>query len=119
VQARLPRLLLGLVIALALAEAARQGWGAVLSERLAADAGGQAVARTVLIVALALAAAWLASRGLPELAWLAWPLAALLGLKLLAQDVRTGRPATLVLSLGLGGALLILLPRLLRARERS
>jgi hypothetical protein len=118
-QARLPRLLLGLVVALALAEAARQAFDAALSERLAADAGAQAVARTVLIVALALAAARLASRGLPELAWLAWPLAALLGLKLLGQDVRTGRPATLVLSLGLGGALLILLPRLLRARGRS
>jgi hypothetical protein len=41
------------------------------------------------------------------------------GLKLLLQDVREGRPATLVLSLALYGALLILLPRLLRTRERT
>jgi len=117
--ARLPRLLLALVLTLALAEVGRVALEGMLGDRLAADAGARAVARTFVIVALALAAAGLARRGLPELAWVAWPLVALLAVKLLAQDLRTGRPATLVLSLGAGGALLILLPRLLRARERD
>jgi hypothetical protein len=40
------------------------------------------------------------------------------GLKLLLQDLREGRPATLVLSLALYGAVLLLAPRLLRPGER-
>jgi hypothetical protein len=40
------------------------------------------------------------------------------GLKLVAQDLPTGRPATLVPSLALYGAALLLAPRLLRASER-
>ena len=113
------RLLLALVAVLSLAEAARGATGAALGPRLALDAGTEAVARSAVLVALALGLAWLARRGQPELAWLVYPLLALGAVKLLLHDVRTGRPATLVLSLGLYGSLLILLPRLLKARERS
>jgi uncharacterized membrane-anchored protein len=74
---------------------------------------------SALVAALALAAAWLARRGQPELAWLAYPLTALLGARLLLLDLPAGRPAASVLSLGLCGALLVVLPRLLRAGERT
>jgi hypothetical protein len=116
--ARWPRLLLALLVVLSLAEAARGALTATLGTWLTTDAGAQAVARSAVLVALVLALAWLAPRGLPELAWLVYPLVAVGGLKLLLQDVRAGRPATLVASLGLYGSLLILLPRLLKARER-
>jgi hypothetical protein len=117
--ARWPRLLLALLVVLSLAEAARLALTATLGPRLAADAGAQAVARSAVLLALVLALAWLAPRGLPELAWLVYSLVAVGGLRLLLQDVRAGRPATLVASLGLYGSLLILLPRLLKARERG
>jgi hypothetical protein len=116
---RLPRLLLALVVVLALAEAARGVLGATLGSWLAADTGAQAVAGSAVLVALVLGLAWLAQRGQGELVWLVYPLVAAGALKLLLQDVRAGRPATLVASLGLYGSLLILLPRLLRARERA
>ena len=48
-----------------------------------------------------------------------YALVALGAVKLLLHDVRAGRPATLVASLGLYGSLLILLPRLAKPRERS
>jgi hypothetical protein len=116
---RLPRLLLALVVVLALAEAARGMLGATLGSWLAADTGAQAVAGSAVLVALVLGLAWLAQRGLGELVWLVYPLVAVGALKLLLQDVRAGRPATLVASLGLYGSLLILLPRLLKVRERA
>jgi hypothetical protein len=116
--ARLPRLLLALVVVLALAEAVRGALALALGTWLAADTGVQAVARSAVLVALVLGLAWLAARGQPELAWLVYPLVGVGALKLLLQDVRAGRPATLVASLGLYGALLILLPRLLKPRER-
>ena len=103
---------------LALAEGARVGLAAALGSWLAADAGAQAVARSAVLVALVLALAWLAPRGQPELAPLVYPLVAIGALKLLLQDLQAGRPATLVASFGLYGALLILLPRLQR-REPS
>ena len=69
---------------------------------------------TVLAVtALVLAAAGRRA-GREELVWLVYPVLALGGLKLLAQDVPQGRPATLVLSFAAYGAALILAPRLLR-----
>jgi hypothetical protein len=114
-----PRLLLALVSVLSLAEAARLALASALGARLAADAGGQAVARSAVLVLLVLALAWLTQRGMRELVFLVYPLVAVGGLKLLLQDLRAGRPATLVLSLGVYGALLILVPRLLRTRERT
>jgi len=116
--ARLPRLLLALVAVLSLAEAARGALAATLGPRLALDAGAEAVARSAVLVALVLGLAWLA-RGQPELVWLVYALVAAGAVKLLLHDVRAGRPATLVASLGLYGSLLILLPRLAKPRERS
>jgi hypothetical protein len=118
VAARLPRLLLALVVVLALAEAVCGALAVTLGSVLAADPGAQAVARSAVLVALVLGLAWLAPRGQPELGWLVYPLVAVGALKLLLQDVRAGRPATLVASLGLYGLLLILLPRLLKPRVR-
>ncbi|MDR3719612.1 MAG: hypothetical protein P4K98_12485 [Bryobacteraceae bacterium] len=73
--------------------------------------------RTALITALALAAAW---SGLHwrrrELAWLAYPLMALSGFKLITEDFQQGRSLTLFASLIFFGGGLILLPRLLRRR---
>jgi hypothetical protein len=43
------------------------------------------------------------------------PLVALGGVKLLLQDLRDGRPATLVVSLALYGAVLVLAPRLMKS----
>jgi len=70
-----------------------------------------------VLVAIVLGLAWLAPRGLPELVWLVYALVAVGGLRLLLQDLRAGRPATFVASLGLYGTLLILLPRLLKPHE--
>ena len=117
--ARFPRLLLALVSVLSLTAAVQSGLASVLGARLAADPGAQAVARSAVLVGLVLGLAWLVSRGMPELVFLVYALVAVGGLKLVLQDVREGRPATLVLSLALYGALLILLPRLLRTRERT
>jgi hypothetical protein len=116
--ARSPRLLLALVAVLSLAEAARGALAAILGPRLALDAGAEAVARSAVLVALGLGLAWLAHRGQPELVWLVYALVAVGAVKLLLHDARAGRPATLVASLGLYGSLLLLLPRLLKARER-
>ncbi|MFI4946884.1 MAG: hypothetical protein ACHP85_26630, partial [Burkholderiales bacterium] len=116
--ARLSRLLLALLLVLALAEAARLSLGALLGQALAADAGTQAVARSAVLVALVIALASLARRSQPELAGLAYALLVAGGLKLVLQDVRGGRPATLVASFALYGSLLILVPRLLPGRKR-
>jgi hypothetical protein len=82
---------------------------------MAGDAGVAAVVRTAILAALAIGLALAARRwAWPELGWLVYPLVALGGVKLILQDLRVGRPATLVLSLALYGAVLVLAPRLLR-----
>ena len=88
--------------------AALAAWGA-----LGAAAGWMSAAplRTALLTAAALAMAW--SRR-AELRRLAYPLMALAGLKLLAEDLQQGRSLTLFGSLIFFGGGLILLPRLLR-----
>jgi hypothetical protein len=117
--ARAPQLLLAALGALAVGAAAHVLLWHVLAARLAADAGAAAVTRTAVLAALALALAAAAGRlGLVELRWLVYPVVALGGLKLLTQDVRLGRPATLVLSLALYGLVLVLLPRLTRPHAR-
>ena len=73
--------------------------------------------RTALITAFALGAAW---GGLHwrrrELTWLAYPLMALSGFKLITEDFQQGRSITLFASLIFFGGGLILLPRLLRQK---
>jgi hypothetical protein len=54
---------------------------------------------------------------LVELGWLVYPLLALGGLKLLAEDLPAGRAAALFLSFVVYGAALIAAPRLLRRSE--
>jgi hypothetical protein len=116
--ARVPQLLLATLAAFALGKALQAGLWSALGERVAGDPGVAAVLRTAVLAALALALAWGARRGAwPELGWLVYPLVALGGVKLLLQDLREGRPATLVVSLALYGAVLVLAPRLMKPVE--
>jgi hypothetical protein len=79
------------------------------------DPAALATLRSTLLAVTALVLAAAGRRaGREELVWLVYPVLALGGLKLLAQDVPQGRPATLVLSFAAYGAALILAPRLLR-----
>jgi hypothetical protein len=118
---RVPQLLLATLAVFAAGKALQAGVWSVLGERVAGDPGVAAVLRTAILAALALGLAGAARRGAwPELGWLVYPLVALGGVKLLLQDLRDGRPATLVASLALYGAVLVLAPRLTRtAPSRS
>ena len=113
--ARVPQLLLATLAVLGLGKALQAGLWSALGERVAGDPGVGAVLRTAVLAVLALALASGARRGTwPELGWLVVPLVALGGVKLLFQDLRDGRPATLVVSLALYGAVLVLAPRLMK-----
>ena len=114
--ARLPHFLAALIAALAVGgllvltllhvAAGREHW---------ADPAILATVRTVVIAGTAVLLAALGRRpGLAELTWLAYPLLVLGGIKLLAQDLPQGRPATLVIGFVAYGIALILTPRLLR-----
>jgi hypothetical protein len=116
--ARVPQLLLAVLVVSSLGKALQLGLWAALGERVAADPGVAAVLRTAVLAALALGLALVARRGAwPELGWLVYCLVAIGGVKLLLQDLREGRPATLVVSLALYGAVLVLAPRVLKAGE--
>jgi len=81
----------------------------------AADAAIVATLRTALLVAGALLLAWAGgARRFVEAAWLVYPLLVVIGVKLLFEDLRAGRPATLFLAFALYGAALIVGPRLKR-----
>ncbi|RMG45519.1 MAG: hypothetical protein D6718_07205 [Acidobacteria bacterium] len=102
------------VVALVLAGAAAL---AVLAIASAAGAGAAwlSTLRTAALAALALAAAGLGRA--PRFAvagWLLYPALTVGGVKLLLEDLRVGRPATLVLSLAMFGLALIAAPRLAR-----
>jgi hypothetical protein len=96
------------------------GFGAVLLMTFCdlaapASAPSLAAARTALLAAAAVVAAWLGSVGvLPALRWLVYPLLVLGGLKLVVEDLRLGRPAMLLVAFACFGLALILAPRLLR-----
>jgi hypothetical protein len=71
--------------------------------------------RTALIAAVALILAWFGPRrNLGELIWILYPWMIFGAIKLLAEDFRQGRPATLFVSLLLYGGALLVIPRLLR-----
>jgi hypothetical protein len=53
-----------------------------------------------------------------EWGWLVYPLLVGIGLKLVAQDFKHSRPATLFIALALFGAALIIAPRLRRRIEK-
>jgi hypothetical protein len=113
--ARLPQALLAVLVVFAVGKALQAGLWAAVGERAGTDAGLAAVLRTAILAALVVGLALAARRwAWPELGWLVYPLVALGGVKLLLQDLRHGRPATLVLSLALYGAVLVLAPRLLK-----
>ncbi len=108
---RVPQLVVVTVLAVAGAGVA----AAFLVPLAAADAAPGTVAsiRTAVLVAGAVALALLGrSPAWPEAGWLAYPVLALTGLKILFEDVPRGRPATLFVSFGLYGAALIVVPRL-------
>ena len=64
--------------------------------------------------------AWLGRRSrFEEATWLVYPLLVAGGLKLLLEDLRAGRAATLVVSLAFYGGALILAPRLARRTEKN
>jgi hypothetical protein len=74
-----------------------------------------ATVRTVVCGTAALLLAFLGGRGLfPEGRWLTYAVLIVGGLKLLVEDFPQGRPATLVLSLAVYGAALIVAPRWVR-----
>lgn len=83
-------------------------------------AAGLALVRTAVLCAGALAAAWavrFVRFGVVSL--LAYPILAAGGVKLLVEDLRAGRPATLFAAFALYGATLVLVPRLLRKKRRE
>jgi hypothetical protein len=116
---RLPRLLLVAAVA-AGAAGALVGWLAPAvagTPGAGADPGAVATARTVVLVGGSLALAWAGRHAAwVEAGWLAYPVLAGIGLKMLLEDLPRGRPVTYVLSFGLYGAALILFPRLRRPR---
>ncbi len=113
--ARLPQLT---VVTLAAAGSAGLLIGALVPV-LAGVPGGEvsrgavAAIRTTVLVGGTFFLAW-AGRREPwrEAGWLAYPLLVATGLKILFEDLPSGRPATLFVSFGLYGAALLLVPRL-------
>ncbi len=82
------------------------------------DAGTLATVRSgaLALAAVLLAAAARLQRA-RELAWLLYPVLALTGLKLLVEDLRVSRPATLFVALALYGLALVAAPRLAKKRR--
>jgi len=71
--------------------------------------------RTALLTATAILAGWAGGRWQRrELTWLAYPLLAVAGLKLVAEDFQNGQSITLVASLIFFGGGMIVMPRLMR-----
>jgi hypothetical protein len=83
-----------------------------------ADAALAAAIRTVVVGAAVLLLAWSGGSGVfAEGRWLMYVVLVLGGMKLLVEDFVAGRPATLVLSLAVYGAALIVAPRWARRSE--
>ena len=90
----------------------------ILTGRLAGH-GGLAVVRTFSLCVISVAGAWSGARFLkPELTWVAYAGMAACTLKLLLQDLR-GSATSIAVSLFLYGAVWMLIPRLIRSRERA
>lgn len=81
----------------------------------AADAGAVVLVRTLLLVAFALSLGGVRRLGGPvELGWIAWGTLGVAGLKMLGQDLPSGRASTLFIAFLALGAGVIVLPRLIR-----
>jgi len=84
------------------------------------DLGVLATVRTGALAVVALLVAWCArNERFREWAWLVYPLLVLVGLKMIVQDFKYSRPATLFIALALYGIALIVAPRLRRAGDRA
>jgi len=80
-----------------------------------ADAGVVVLIRTLLLVAFALALGGVRRLGGPvELGWIAWGTLGVAGVKMLGQDLPSGRASTLFIAFLALGAGIIVLPRLIR-----
>ena len=83
-----------------------------------ADLGKLATLRTAVLAASAVTLAWSSRHPRwPEARWLAYPVLAAVGLKLVIEDFPHGRPVTLFMTLGLVGGALIIVSRFMRRRK--
>lgn len=84
------------------------------------DPGVLATVRTGVLSLATLVIAWGGRRPrLREWGWLVYPLLVAIGLKMLTQDFKQSRPATLFIAMALYGAALIVAPRLRRGGAES
>jgi hypothetical protein len=84
------------------------------------DLGVLATVRTGVLAIVTLLIAWGARQDrFCEWAWLVYPLLVIVGLKMVVQDFRDSRPATLFIALALYGIALIVAPRLRRMLDRG
>jgi hypothetical protein len=84
------------------------------------DSGVLATVSTGVLAVATLLIAWMGRHArLREWGWLVYPLLVGTGLKLLTQDFKHSRPATLFIALALYGVALIVAPRLWRRGEKA
>lgn len=84
------------------------------------DAGVLATVRTGVLSLATLGIAWMSRQNrFREWGWLVYPLLVGIGLKLLTQDFKHSKPATLFIALALYGAALIVAPRLRRRTDKA
>jgi hypothetical protein len=84
------------------------------------DLGALATLRTGVLAVAALVIAWAGRQArFREWTWLVYPLLVVIGLKMVAQDFKVSRPATLFIALALYGAALIIAPRLRRGGNKA
>jgi len=84
------------------------------------DPGVLATVRTGVLSIATLVIAWMGRHArFREWGWLVYPLLIGIGLKLMTQDFKHSRPATLFIALALYGAALIVAPRLRRRVDKS
>lgn len=84
------------------------------------DPGALATVRTAVLSLATLMVAWMGRQArFREWGWLVYPLLVGIGLKLLTQDFKHSRPATLFIALAVYGLALIVAPRLRRRADKS
>jgi len=82
--------------------------------------GSLATVRTGVLAAVTLAVAAISkNERFREWAWLVYPMLVFIGLKMVVQDFKHSRPATLFIALALFGVALIVVPRLRRSARRA
>lgn len=110
----------GLLLLLLVSAGAASIAAARLVPLVLATPGAAGAVRTVILVLAAVALAFIGRRAAwREASWLAYATLGLTGLKIVLEDLPGGRPAALVVSFGVYGAALLLLPRLRARASRS